>query len=73
MPIFEFVCEDCGKKFEELVRNVETAETVVCPDCQGGRVRRLLSKVGIRLSSGGGSLSSWSQGSSSASCNSGNV
>ena len=30
MPIFEYVCEDCGSKFEKLVRN---GEQVLCPSC----------------------------------------
>lgn len=30
MPIFEYVCEDCGTKFEKLVRN---GVTVQCPKC----------------------------------------
>ena len=30
MPIFEYVCQDCGTKFEKLVRN---GVTVACPGC----------------------------------------
>ena len=30
MPIFEYLCEDCGSKFEKLVRN---ADGVHCPSC----------------------------------------
>jgi putative FmdB family regulatory protein len=31
MPIFEYVCEDCGSKFEKLVRN--GVNGVHCPSC----------------------------------------
>ena len=31
MPIFEYLCEDCGNKFEKLVRN--GANGVHCPSC----------------------------------------
>jgi len=31
MPIFEYLCEDCGSKFEKLVRN--GANGVHCPSC----------------------------------------
>jgi putative FmdB family regulatory protein len=31
MPIFEYLCDDCGEKFEKLVRRAE--ETVLCPQC----------------------------------------
>jgi putative FmdB family regulatory protein len=30
MPIFEYLCEDCGTKFEKLVRN---GDAVACPSC----------------------------------------
>lgn len=38
MPIFEYECQKCGKKFEELVRSHE--EEVRCPKCgaPAGRV-----------------------------------
>jgi putative FmdB family regulatory protein len=32
MPIFEYLCEDCGSKFEKLVRR-PGAEQVLCPSC----------------------------------------
>ncbi|HEU4707204.1 MAG TPA: zinc ribbon domain-containing protein [Solirubrobacterales bacterium] len=42
MPIYEFECEECGARFEELVAGeVE----VVCPGCGSGRIRRLYSTV----------------------------
>jgi putative FmdB family regulatory protein len=33
MPIFEYACDDCGTKFEKLVRRTEDAEAVRCPAC----------------------------------------
>jgi putative FmdB family regulatory protein len=34
MPIFEYQCDDCGTKFEKLVRKMGgVAEQVVCPSC----------------------------------------
>ncbi len=42
MPIYEFECEECGNRFEELV----TGEaSVPCPRCESGRTRRRLSAV----------------------------
>jgi len=32
MPIFEYLCEDCGTKFEKLVRNGGASE-LACPSC----------------------------------------
>jgi putative FmdB family regulatory protein len=31
MPIFEYKCDDCGTKFEKLVRRA--ADDVNCPSC----------------------------------------
>jgi len=36
MPIFEYVCEDCGSKFEKLVRRAASdnaSQDVHCPSC----------------------------------------
>jgi putative FmdB family regulatory protein len=43
MPIYEFECEGCGGRFEELV--TAQAEGTVCPECGSARLRRLLSSV----------------------------
>jgi len=41
MPIYEFECEDCGKRFEELVSG--GAGPVACSRCGSERTRRLMS------------------------------
>jgi putative FmdB family regulatory protein len=43
MPIYEFECETCGERFEELASN-ET-KGLACPACASERTRRLLSPV----------------------------
>lgn len=43
MPIYEFECEECGDRFEELV--LADADAVACPHCGSERARRLLSQV----------------------------
>jgi len=42
MPIYEFECEECGGRFEELVAADAAA---ACPSCGSERTRRLLSSV----------------------------
>ena len=45
MPIYEFDCQSCGHRFEELVGShvgVETAD-LVCPECGSAKIERLLS------------------------------
>ncbi len=43
MPIYEFECERCGERFEELV--LTAAERPACPACGSDRARRRLSAV----------------------------
>ena len=32
MPIYEYVCDDCGERYERIVMNKSTA--VACPKCE---------------------------------------
>ena len=41
MPIYEYRCESCAERFEELVRRPD--DPVACPECGGERAERLLS------------------------------
>jgi putative FmdB family regulatory protein len=43
VPIYEFECEVCGTRFEDLM--VAGAEAVGCPSCGAARTRRLISNV----------------------------
>jgi putative FmdB family regulatory protein len=43
VPIYEFECEDCGTRFDELVAVEATVPP--CPNCGAERSRRLLSTV----------------------------
>lgn len=45
MPIYEYECGSCGRRFEQLQRITEDALTQD-PDC-GGAVRRVIQPVGI--------------------------
>jgi putative FmdB family regulatory protein len=42
MPIYEFECEACGGRFEELMASGQAA---ACPSCGSESTRRLLSAV----------------------------
>jgi putative FmdB family regulatory protein len=33
MPIFEYKCEDCGNRFEKLIRRDTEESELVCPAC----------------------------------------
>jgi putative FmdB family regulatory protein len=43
MPIYEFECEECGARFEELV--AAEAAAPACSACGSTRTRRLISNV----------------------------
>ena len=69
MPIFEFVCEQCEKSFEELVRSSTLIDGVVCPKCGSAQVKKKISTFASKISGG----SSFSLGSSAASCSTGST
>ena len=68
MPLFEFVCSQCGDQFEELVRSSSVIEGVVCPSCHSVEVKKKVSTFASKVSGGS---SSFSLGSSAASCSTG--
>ncbi|HKB01394.1 MAG TPA: zinc ribbon domain-containing protein [Gemmataceae bacterium] len=43
MPLYDFTCDDCGTRFERLVRREADVSEVDCPDCGGRQVSRALS------------------------------
>lgn len=47
MPIFEYICEDCGTSFEKLVRNA-AANGVACPSCGQDHLKRQFSTFAAR-------------------------
>jgi putative FmdB family regulatory protein len=51
MPLYEYVCRDCARRFERLVRAFN--EPTSCPDCQSASVDRQLST--FAMTTGGGS------------------
>jgi len=65
MPIYEYCCEQCGKKFETLIRGKEEA---ACPDCGSASVRRLLSTCGFVSKGSGGETLGSTAGSSCGGC-----
>ena len=41
MPLYEYRCDACGKRFEELVKNA--SQKIACPDCDSDDVEKELS------------------------------
>ena len=48
MPIYEYRCEDCGTKFEKLVRRSDVAE-LTCPSCGEKHLRQELSTFAAHM------------------------
>lgn len=44
MPIYEYVCEDCGTKYEKVVLN--KAQEIACPKCESPK--RTLQLFGVQ-------------------------
>ncbi|HEX9997129.1 MAG TPA: zinc ribbon domain-containing protein [Abditibacterium sp.] len=44
MPLFEFSCQDCQKRFTFLVGVVADNEAPRCPACQSHNLKKLMSK-----------------------------
>ena len=52
MPIYEFVCSECGEEFEDLVPMSDPS--TVCPACGSTKANRLMpSNVGIAFKGSG--------------------
>ncbi len=45
MPIFEYKCEDCGKKFEAIVIGSRKPE---CPSCHSKKLEQQLSTFAVK-------------------------
>ena len=46
MPIYEYICDDCGTKFEKLVRR--SGDATLCPSCGGEHVTTQYSTFAAR-------------------------
>lgn len=69
MPIHEYLCDDCGSKFEKLVRSSQASAAVECPSCGEAHVTQLLSTFAAH--SNGSSHASGSSRDAMAACPSG--
>lgn len=52
MPIYEFVCEACGRITEVMQRMNDPAPSA-CPECGAGKLARLVSRTTFQLKGGG--------------------
>ncbi|HEY1336984.1 MAG TPA: zinc ribbon domain-containing protein [Bryobacteraceae bacterium] len=43
MPLYEYLCKKCGKRFEKLRRMQDADREQECPECLSQEVERLVS------------------------------
>ncbi len=53
MPVFEYRCTDCGKKFDVFHKSSTNLEEVICPSCQSKNNKKLLSSFSASIASSG--------------------
>lgn len=44
MPIYEFICSDCKRKFRKLVGMIANASPPSCPHCSSSNLHRQMSR-----------------------------
>ena len=52
MPIYEYRCEDCGTKFEKLMRRSSDVSELACPSCGEKHLRQELSTFAAHSGAG---------------------
>ena len=52
MPIFEYICDNCGHEFETL-QKISEAPLKKCEACGAKKLRKKISAAGFRLSGSG--------------------
>ncbi|WP_207261750.1 zinc ribbon domain-containing protein [Desulfovibrio sp. Huiquan2017] len=54
MPIYEYICKQCGHEFEELVFKAEAPAP--CPRCGSAETEKLMSACSAKVDGGGPNL-----------------
>lgn len=50
MPIYEYECHSCDIQFQSLIMKKEQEESLVCPECGGSKLKKLISRVAYHIS-----------------------
>ncbi len=67
MPLYEYVCADCGQPFEKMMRFSEMNQQPNCPTCSGTNTKKQISLFASSVSSS----ASLASAGGSASCGTG--
>jgi putative FmdB family regulatory protein len=52
VPIYEYVCESCGR-LTEVMQKMNDPAPGACPECGGGKLAKLVSRTTFQLKGGG--------------------
>jgi len=61
MPIFEYQCDACGRRFEQIQKFADPPPADVCTVCGKGPVRKLLSSPAIQFKGEGWYITDYSR------------
>ncbi|UCB48457.1 MAG: zinc ribbon domain-containing protein [Deltaproteobacteria bacterium] len=50
MPIYEYQCRACDAQFQRLIMKNEEEKGLVCPNCSGRKLKKLISRVAYHVS-----------------------
>jgi putative FmdB family regulatory protein len=53
MPIYEYVCRDCGTKYDKFVRSASSEVKLKCPKCGSVEGDKAFSAFSARTNGGG--------------------
>jgi len=48
MPIYEFICNSCGKEFEQLLSSTDIS-SVSCDSCKSSDIKKVLSASSFKV------------------------
>jgi putative FmdB family regulatory protein len=66
VPIYEYVCESCGKK-TEVIQRMKAAPPRFCPHCGGKKLKKAFSAPAIQFKGSGFYITDYARGSADGS------
>lgn len=58
MPIYTYICKDCGEQFDLLIGITSEKVELKCKKCDSSNIDKTFAPFGINVSSGSNNLSS---------------
>lgn len=62
MPLYVYLCQDCGEQFEKMMRFSELEQAPECPICHGQHTHKQITTFASTFSGSGGTSGSSSSG-----------